>query len=480
VRRSITRLAGLVSLIILPLPAPARAQDAGFWSFLTPGTPLPRCVESTIAYQDAAARIELLDEYIDRLPASLDVAAAVHELHALLKSECFLAAAETDRVPIPDSTLALKRWWRDDGGRWWLESYLELPRQGELGKLVPHVVLPPDARPTLAAAIEHDDPLRPLLCPLDDDRCGMETLGWIQRAEQALAAHRAVHPDTDIRLFRDRIVPVAATPDATSALCAEELPAGSVASRYQAWRDCLESQRPKTSVLPLGRIRPPLAGWLIISGRRGHYDFCDTTSAYDLATGAAFMHESCSSLALNRDGSVDRVLTDASRAEKMRSGRLPIDNLREAVWMMLLQEHTQRVQIRSHFYPLPDGVTPQTVTRPSTSDANMFDAVSGSTAATTLSWRWARPAGPEITGAAVWGSVEAAEDHAATLLNIAELGLVPGCVPRRPPSPSVLGLPEMRVNPVDAPPAVSFYRRVEAAYKLWARAPLCPNSRRAR
>ena len=425
-----------------------------------------------MAHRDAAARLDLLDEYIDRLPESIDAAAAVRELHALLKSECFLPAAETDRIPTPDSTTALKRWWVD-GGRSWLESYLELPMLGDIRNPRPHVGLPPDVRPTLPASIERDDPLRPLVCRLDDSTCGLETLGWIERAQQAFASHRIVHLDDDTRVVGNTVSPVARTAEAAAELCARDLPAPTE-GRYQAWRDCLESQRPKTTALPLGRIRAPNNGWLIVSGRRGHYSFCDTVSAYDLDTGAAFVHESCSALELNGDGSVDRALTDASRAAKARAGRVSADALREALWMMLLQEKTSRIQLLSEWYALREGLEPTIVARQPTFDVNAFNSAMVSTAQTELTWRWIPAKGAEITGTVVWPmSYDAAEDHAASLLSVAELGLIPGCVPRRAPPESVLGLPEMRVNPVDAPPERPFYRNVEAAYKQWARVPLC-------
>jgi hypothetical protein len=452
------------------------AQDDSFWRFLTPGTPLPRCEESSLAYRDAEARLDLLDQYIDRLADSADPTAAVHELHSLLKSECFLPAAETDRIPTPDSALSLKRWSRS-GGLDWLASYLKLPEYGEISHTRPHVGLPPDTRPTLAVSIDRDDPLRSLVCRLDQEACGVETIGWIERAERAFETHRIVHLDDDRRVFGNDTAPVAHTEKEAAERCAAHMLSADGANRYQAWRDCVETQRPKTTALPLGRIRPPTAGWLIISGRRGHYGFCDTTSAFDLESGAAFIHESCSDLALNSDGSVDRTLTDASRVDRVRSGKLAVDNLREALWMMLLQEKTSLVQLRSGWYPLPDGLQTQSVARDPAFDVNAFNGAMVTTAQTELAWRWLPPTGPEIAGMVIWPmSYDAAEDHAASLLTVAELGLIPGCVPRQPPPESRLGLPDMRVNPVDAPPEYSFYRKVQAAYKQWARAPICSGS----
>ena len=464
--------------VALAVAAPGHAQDAGFWSFLTPGAPLPRCAESSLAHQDARARLDLLDEYIDRLPDPTDAASAVRELHALLKSECFLPAAETARIPTPDSTLALKSWWRD-GGRDWLDSYLELPEFGVLPHLRPHVGLPPDMRRTLTSSIDRNDPLRSLVCRLDEPACGVETLGWIERAERAFDSHRIVHLDDDRRVLDNDLTPVARTEEAAAERCATHMTTADKDSRYQTWRDCLETQRPKTTALPLGRIKAPTAGWLIVSGRRGHYDFCDTTSAYDLGTGAAFIHESCSALDLNADGSVDRALTDAARADTVRTGKLAVDNLREAVWMMLLQEKTSRIQLQAKWYPLPDGLEPHIVAHAPMFDVNAFDSPMASTAQTILAWRWLPLTGSQMSGEMIWpGSYDAAEDHAASLLDVAERGLVAGCVPRRPPPEWQLGLPDIRVNPVDAPPERAFYRKVQAAYKQWAGAPLCTGTPR--
>jgi len=457
---------------------PAQAQDSGFWTFLTPGTVQARCAESSLPYQDARARLDRLDEYVARLADAPNDTVAIGELRSLLTSECFRPAAESDRIATPDSTAALKKWWTD-GGLLWLESYLELPELGDTRHLRRHIVLPPDTRSTLAIALERDDPLRALICRVDDATCGVETLGWVDRAERAFEAHRIAHADDNQIFVKDSFQAIAATPEAASQRCAADLPDGTNATRYQAWRDCLDRQRPRTSALPVGRLKVPAAGWLIVSGRRGHYSFCDPTSAYDLASGAAFVHESCSGLALVPDGSVDRAQTDAARHDHVRSGRLSIDNLREAVWMLLLQPHVTRIQVKAEYYPLPEGLAPETVARSPTDDPTLFDSVTMSTAQTTLTWRWVPAAGREITGELVWpGSFDGAQDHASSLLNVAELSLIPGCVPRRAPPESLLGPPAISVNPIDAPPQRAFYDKVTAAYKQWARVPQCEERRR--
>ena len=96
-----------------------------------------------------------------RIP--IPTAKVEHELHALLKSECFLAAAETERVPKPDSSESLKKWWMD-GGHHWLASYLELRRLGSTSELA-YIVVPPDTRRTLYLDSQRDSSARkPLVC----------------------------------------------------------------------------------------------------------------------------------------------------------------------------------------------------------------------------------------------------------------------------------------------------------------------------
>ena len=61
-----------------------------------------------------------------------------------------------------------------------------------------------------------------------------------------------------------------------------------------AWRACVEGRAPEAGrVAARRRSRRPDTGWLVIAGRRGHYQFCDTIRAYHLGTGAAFIDDSC-------------------------------------------------------------------------------------------------------------------------------------------------------------------------------------------
>jgi hypothetical protein len=430
-----------------------------------------RCVAANPAHQRAATSLTRLDERIEGLTSADPTAKVEHELHALLKSECFVAAAETARVPKPDSSESLKQWWRD-GGRHWLASYLELPRLGTISELTSHIVVPPDTRQTLYLDSHRDHPLQSLLCARTDASCGAATRGWRLRADGHFASHRALRRSEGAP-FDER--PASGT-SVTSRECAEKASTTSIDGRYQTWRDCIESQRPKTVALPLGEFKAPTAGWIIISGRRGHYDFCDTTRAYDLATGAAFISDSCSGLALRRDGSVDVGATNGARVERTTAGRVPVQNLREAVWMMLFHGEAAALQLTAEYYPLPAGFIPQVTVREGQGDQS-GDMMMVSTAQTSLTWRWIPPAGAAFVGQLTWpDSFDAAEDHAVSLLSVAEAGLAEGCAAERAPSPTLLSSARARhLNDVSPESLEDLREDFRKALDKWKTLAVCPS-----
>ena len=392
-----------------------------FWSFLDHGRPITRCAENSAAHKSATARLNRLEELFGRLKPS-DGNAAREALHALLKTECFLFSSEIQDLPSPDSAASAKDW-ADRGGFEWLWSYLEFPKLGTLPDLQPHVVLPPDVRPTLTLENARDHVLSPFLCSSADVRCGIEAKGWRARAELAFAG--PLDPDwsdePNTRLSTDCM--------AKAALETSE-------RKYMTWHACLQGNRIKAAAFPIGDFKSPVSGWLIISGRRGHYEFCDSTSAYDLETGTAVVFESCSDLALKPGGSVDRDATNKARVDRVRAGRVSIENLREAAWMLLLSTEVKPIELRPRTFPLPSSLEPKLFA----GEGPRFLSVSGmNTSMTTLGWRLVNPAGRSYSGQQTWArSYEPAEDHAANLINVFEESLVEGCVSRRPPDPSVI------------------------------------------
>lgn len=213
--------------------------------------------------------------------------------------------------------------------------------------------------------------------------------------------------------------------------------------RYQAWHACIEDDGETHTALPLGNYRAPREGWLVVRGRRGHYAFCDEVRAYDLATGAAYIARSCSGLALVEGGGVDGDVTDAAREDGTLVGRVPVDALREAAWMMLLADEVEHDVRAGGFAPyIPEGidiVLPET--KPFTGHSRGH---SHSTDQTRLYWSWSLKGATVDAGELTWPSDynDAARDHAVRLLDIAEAGFVAGCAPARLPAPrTLLGKP---------------------------------------
>src|SRR4051812_40393373 len=102
----------IVYLAVLFFAAPpVGAQDATFWSFLRSGQVVTRCHDSTAVYEEAKGRLQRVDEQVRQLKNADPPAKVAGALHDLLKTECFLPAAETERLPEPDTSVSLKDWW---------------------------------------------------------------------------------------------------------------------------------------------------------------------------------------------------------------------------------------------------------------------------------------------------------------------------------------------------------------------------------
>lgn len=392
---------------------------------------------------------------------------ALEHFAALLSTECFRFALESPRMPAPDTALSLKQWW-EDGGHDWLASYLELPELGPTTDLQKHVVVPPDTRRTLRVGAGPDH-LEPLLCALDDAACGADTRGWNTRAQAFLALHhtreKASQHDEDRKN----------TPDSHALRCMESAAKAPDALRYTGWRGCLEWQRPKRWTLPLGHLKAPASGWLIVSGRRGHYSFCDAIGAYQLATGAAYIAESCSELVLGKGGDVDRRATRDRARSRMLTGTLRLDNVREAAWGLLLLGEAQEVQVEAEFYPLQGGLTPVLVAEAWHGPISLSGRGWMTTAQTYLDWSWVPQEAQLATGTLRWpNSPNGVEEHAAGLLEVAEGTLVEGCPPS-PPPPIHLMDRKIRVDGRDAIPGID--KQLVERFRGWRPVPPCDPSR---
>lgn len=432
----------LVAALLVAAPglsaATARGQEAPLASYCAPGS------------ADASAAAEAVRAFgaaIDDPGETLATLAARYQ--ALRALACFAPAS--DAALSFRSRAALRAWWAE-GGLDWMWQFT----RGHTPGAALEVVLPPDERPALSLeASPADHRLRALLCAEGDEACGRETAGWMLRAEAAFVAHAARERERARRQAEES----AADGDDESgpsggeaeryAYCTREATHVPPAERFPLWRGCVAGARQQTSALPVGRVRAPTRGWLVVRGRRGHYAFCDETRVYDLATGAAYVASSCSALALGGDGSVRTAETDAARRGAAVAGRLPVDALREAAWMLLLLDEVDAHHASELTIPLPIDVP--TRFRADSSAGMGFGSHWSSSAQTRLAWAWVDGARVLAEGTLTWPiSDRAAEDHAASLLRVAEAALTPGCVPAALPRGLALGTTSSAVSPVDA------------------------------
>jgi hypothetical protein len=323
----------------------------------------------------AALVLQAIEARVLALADGDPTGAILDDLGALVRQPGFRAARESPRVLHGVSAAELKDWWQRGGGAW-----LRLQTEDcEPDK----VWLPPDLRPAVANV---------LACRSQDGGCG-ETEGWRLRLQDWL--DEVNEP------------PILAWQDCT--LATHRLP---TARRYPVWRQCLERNRPRDRVLPLGRTRAPASGWFLLRGSRG---WCDEIRLFDLETGGAFLVSECF------DPRTGRSPPTSTR------GRVPIDNLREAAWATIMQTMIRRFQIAPHDYELPYRmITPATdVTnlRPETDEPeDVYICMQP-----TLLWAWLADGAPLVET-----TVKANCDAACILWRIAEAALTPHC-PRRPP-----------------------------------------------
>ena len=371
-----------------------------------------------------------------------DLRQASATLRSLLVSRCFRLAAEQGEPPEFEHPLSLQTWW-ESGGQAWLTSYIDRPRLGRVDDLREHVVFPPTPRKVLVLDNAPTTFPTALLCSLADENCGRETQGWVERARDAFSA----------TVVQDRVREEDAFPVNSQALasrCEAEVRRNGPTPEYGKWKACLAEHRVPGWALPLGRFRAPDRGWLVIRGRRGHYEFCDELGVYDVETGAAYVAKSCSGLHLRPGGSVNFEATDAARKATVEAGRVNVANLREAVWMILLTPQAQQVYLSADYFPLPKGMVP---TPPDSDEGTRAFGMSWNSGQTQLSWSWMAADGHVLaSGALTWpSSYSAPEAHAANLLRVAEFGLSSGCPPAKLPS-FAGGKRESGVSALDAQP----------------------------
>jgi len=211
--------------------------------------------------------------------------------------------------------------------------------------------------------------------------------------------------------------------------------------------------------MPLGGLRAPTRGWLTLTGRRGHHSYCDEVRAYDLATGAAYVHEFCDAFFLIR--TADGKTAPKANARTIRAGRVPVSNLREAAWMMLVADKVGAPLVtEAGRAQIPAGMP----FFEATSFGGSIGGRSYGSGQTILDWRYSYDDRPRAWGDLIWPEDlnNPARAHAAKLLKIAEAGFEEGCPPA--PPPRHLALP---AGPGDGRGATPKKTQVPRFLELW-------------
>lgn len=430
------------------------------WSLLTVGVLLSAkpppgevvfvpCPQSTPEWAAAQERLLALDARMGSLPDEEDSRPVVEALRELLKSRCFEMSREEDSALMEDEpppALSLKAWWRE-GGRTWVESYLELGKPG-----VRAVVLPPAVRPVLVReTAKPDHRLASLLCSAADRGCAKQMETWTSQVEVAFARERERQGESS-RLA-----------EKISQTCEESARKRPARWRYTAWRQChrnSDSHAPQPVVV---RMRAPEDGWLVIRGRRGHHSFCDEVRAYHLGTGTAWVSQSCSELALYEDkerlGEVNVKATDEARRAEVAVGTVSLEQLREVARAVLLaDEPMAHGRAAATSVPVPEGYRIEWRERKSGLSSVGLGGGAGwfTSGQTRLNWAWFPPGRAEpLSGELTWpDSAQPAEDHADRLIREMEETFKSGCPTRAVPLLLLDFTKAPGVNRLDAPSGV--------------------------
>lgn len=384
------------------------------------------CAPGSPEAKAAADKVALLAKQIEQLAPAANPEPLAADLRALTREPCFALLPPIEHQLVFTSSFALRDFWKS-GGRSFFEQVFHWHERDEDGAVA---WVAPTPRKSLSLDGSPTHPLaNTMLCAERDTSCGNESEGFRLRAETYFTlfdrARHAKHrkPGSDDPM----------------AHCAREARTKPSAERFLTWGACVSNLAESRTRLPLGRFRVPREGWLVVRGRRGHYSFCDEVRAYDLATAGVYVAKSCSGLALVSDGSVDGAMTDAARTDTVQVGRLPVDALREAAWMMALARESQARVTDGFGWYVPvdiEIVKPTTPTFPSITLSGGWSSSSGQTS---LSWSWHRGATRVTSGTLRFPNDfnDAASDHAVQLLRVAELGLSEGCAPVAAPPASV-------------------------------------------
>lgn len=386
--------------------------------------------ETALVGCDAAARqkvhaeLTALNKTISDLSPGDAYEEPTRKIAALWTHPCLPTLARFFAVPEPRSAAALIDVWKRGLHEALFESVGGLYRaEGEPPALVvPPEVVPEPSADALAKAASW-------VCPPDEASCA-RSKSYVARAERVFDFWR------DLSL----------APGASEA-CKDASAVDGATTAFERWAVCVFYSVPETTRYPKIPLRAPTSGWVVLTGRRGHYSFSDEVRAYDVASGAAYVVSSTTKLVL-KGGEVDAAATEAARVPVTGRGEVAPDQARDLAF--LLGTKSLPVHYREYVMkvPVPAGVA--------------FEIAGG---AGRIPWKrqpWRTSAQTKLAYALIEGkrrtegfvtwpaAADVTETHIDEVIGDMEAGLVAGCPRARPPL--VSGASVGVVSSVDAAP----------------------------
>jgi hypothetical protein len=457
-----------VALVAPSSPAPAASAQLPGPPPAPPGAAEPRPdarLEGCSAADEAAVQTELRALGARLRAATQESAAAglYADLALAWKRPCLVHIARIASPPAGGSLAALQRAWDAGLGGALIES-----AGGLTDRAARVLAIPPEVPRALDD--EAKRALAPVLCGDGAPSCA-RSRAYVLRAEAAFAATVA----------RDEKRPPPGEPDRCERAVDAFRDASDRPTAFEAWSSCVAQAAPRAWVYADVPLRGPERGWLVLRGRRGHYQFSDEVRAYDLATGAAYAATSSSGLVLGVGGGVDMAGTDAARAAAAEVGRVAVDQLRELAFVLLARKAVIQARVGTHRVTVPANI-PFEMTPPGRPRLMSTSRSGGwrSSAQTTLGFAWVDGGKVVARGELRWPTAsEVVDDHADTLVRVMEAGLVRGCAPARlPKGLAALARGGGAVSTIDADPARQGAVHDELDRALEGLAPrACPGAR---
>ncbi len=307
-----------------------------------PGPPDPRDPLHGCSSTERAARRAEVESLADRVRRfAVDPTVTLAELQILLAKPCLRQAALA--VPLPATTTRAALALIDQRG--FFASLALLPEYTWRERRA-HITLPPEIPPALTEPVRKR--LERWIC---SDAQAKSEEACLQGAayQEQITASAVELEQRGMQLLQVQTV-AAGLYILPAATCDGSAGYDQPLSTFQAWLTCVAIRAPRAlHYAPDVTLRAPERGWVLLRGRRGHYQYTDELHAYDLGTGAAYV--------ARRHGILFGA-PDAQIRVESRVGRVPVDALRQLAFALISRPAIAELRRVPYFARLPDPFLP--------------------------------------------------------------------------------------------------------------------------